>query len=239
MTLGSVKAQNMALDASYGDNHSSVWPGTVWIHLFAGDPTLGAAEMSGGGYVPISVANNSAHWPNAQAGLKVNGLTETFPMSTGAWSAPATFFWLSDAEFQLLAPAAPTITNVGTAGVVNYQYEITVLNAMGESTPSGIGVTTTGNNLLNGTNYNHVAWNSVTGATSYNVYKLVGSVFELLTNTTSLTYNDQGAATGTQQPPLSNTTMTLLDGGPLSVPVRVLTAGLVVGFPPSSIVIGD
>jgi hypothetical protein len=38
---------------------------------------------------------------------------------------------------------------------------------------------------------------------------------------------------------VSNTTMTLLDGGPLSTPIRVLAAGAVVTFMPSSIVIGD
>ena len=239
MTLGSTKAKNLALDASYGSGRASNWPATVYIHLFAGDPTLGAAEIGSGGYAPISVPNDTAHWPAASGGLKMNGQTENFPTSTGPWSAPATYFWLSDSPTQLLAPAAPSVTVVGTAGTTTWQYVVTVLNALGESTPSGIGVTSTGNNVLSATNYNTVAWSSVSGATGYNVYKLIGTTYDLVTTTATTSYNDQGAMATSQNPPISNTTMTLLDGGPLSTPIRVTTTGMLVSFPPSSIVIGD
>jgi hypothetical protein len=239
MSLGSVRARDMCLDANYGSQHASNWPSTVYLHMFQGDPTLGAPEISGGGYAPISVPNDSSHWPNATSGLKVNGQAEAFPTSTGAWSAPATYFWITDAAAQLLPPAAPTVTNVGTAGVTNAQYVVTVLNALGESTPSGIGVTTTGNATLGVSNYNHLTWSAVAGATGYNIYKLVGGAFVFLATTTLTSYNDEGAATGSQTAPVANTTMTLLDGGPLSVPIRVLGAGAIVEFPPSSIVIGD
>lgn len=239
MTVGSVKAANMCLDASYGSNHSSVWPATVYLHLFANDPTAGGSEINGGGYVPLAIPNDSTHWPNAMGGLKVNGEAENFALSTGAWSAPATFWWLTDSATQLLPPMSPSVSNVGTAGVTNAQYVVTVLNSEGESTPSGIGVTTTGSAILNGSNYNHIAWTAVTGATGYNAYKLVAGVFAFLGTTAGTSLNDQGAATTSQTPPVSNTTMTLLDGGPFSVPVRVLDVGYVVSFPPSSIVIGD
>jgi hypothetical protein len=239
VTLGSVKAADMALDACYGSGRASVWPGTIYAHLFAGDPTLGAAEITGGGYAPISIPNDSTHWPNAMGGLKTNGVTEQFPVSTGPWSAPATFFWLSDQAAQLPAPMAPSVSTHGTAGVTNNQYVITALNADGETTASGIGVITTANAVLNGSNYNVISWSAVASSTGYNVYKLVGSVFVFLATTGSTTYNDQGASTTAQTPPVSNTTMTLLDGGPLSVPIRVLASGTVVSFPPSSIVIGD
>lgn len=239
MTLGSVKGKNISLDACYGSGHASDWPSTVYLHLFAGDPTIGAPEVSGGGYAPVTITNDSTHWPNAMGGLKVNGISETLPTSTGPWSAPATYFWLTDSATQLLPPMSPVVTNVGAAGVTNAQYVVTVLNSEGETTPSGIGVTVTGNAVLNGSNYNHIVWSAVSGASSYNVYKLVGGVFVFLHNTSSTSYNDQGAATTTQTPPVSNTTMTLLDGGPLSTPIRVLAAGAVVTFMPSSIVIGD
>jgi hypothetical protein len=238
MTLGSVKARNISLDACYGSGHASDWPSTVYLHLFQGDPTLGAPEISGGNYGPVSIANDSTHWPNASAGQKVNGRVATLPTSNGPWSAVANYFWLTDAATQVLPPAAPAVTNVGAAGVTNAQYVVTALNASGETTASGIGVTTTGNAVLNGTNFNHLAWSAVTGATGYNIYKLVGGVFVFLGTTASTTFNDQGASTTTQTPPVSNTTMTLLDGGPLSVPIRVLGAGAVISFPPSTIVIG-
>jgi hypothetical protein len=238
MSLGSVKAQNISLDACYGSGHASNWPNTLYIHLFAGDPTLGAMEINGGGYVPITMGNDGTHWAAAMAGLKTNAILEQFPPSTGAWSAPATFVWLTDQLSALPAPMAPVIVTVGTAGTTNNQYVVTALNAQGETTASGIGVITTANAVLNGSNYNALSWASVTGATSYNVYKLVGSVFDFLANTGATSYNDQGASTTSQTPPVSNTTMSLLDGGPLSNPVRVLGAGVVVSFLPNSIVIG-
>lgn len=238
MTLGSVKARDISLDACYGSGHASDWPSTVYLHLFQGDPTLGAPEISLGGYAPVAIPNDTSHWPNAAGGQKVNGQPETLPTSTGPWSAPANYFWLTDAATQLLPPAAPAVSNVGASGITNAQYVVTVLNSEGESTASGIGVTTTGNAVLNGTNYNHLSWSAVAGATGYNIYKLVGGVFVFLATTASTTYNDQGASTTAQTPPVANTTMTLLDGGPLSVPIRVLAAGAVVSFGPSTIVIG-
>ncbi len=239
MTLGSVIAKNESLDACYGGSHASNWPSTVYLHLFANDPTAGGMEITGGGYAPVAITNDTMHWPTASAGLKTNGVTETLPVSTGAWSAPATFFWLSNSSTQLLPPSAPVVTTHGTAGTTNYQYVITTLNAAGESTASGIGVTTTGNATLTGSNYNIVTWSSVTGATGYNLYKLVSGAFVLLGSNVSSPSNDTGGATTTQTPPLSNTTMTLLDGGPLAVPIRILTAGYIVSFPANSIVIGD
>jgi hypothetical protein len=239
MTLGSVKSQNLALDSCYGGNKAPNWPDNVFLHLFTADPTAGGAEISGGGYVPIEITNDSTHWPDAMGGLKTNGVAENFPISTAAWSAPANFFWLSDSPTQLLPPGSPTVANVGTPGSTNAQYVVTVLNSEGESTPSGIGVTTTGAAVLNGSNYNVVSWSAVSGESGYNIYKLVAGVFQFLGTTAGTSLDDMGAATTSQAPPLSNTTMTLLDGGPLAVPIRVLSAGYIVSFPPSSIVIGD
>jgi hypothetical protein len=239
MSLGSVKAKNMALDANYGSGRASAWPTPIWAHLFAGNPTIGALEISGGNYGPVSIANDTTHWPNATGGLKVNGQTISFPVSTGPWSAPATYFWFSDAQFALPAPVISSVTNVGTPGVTNWQYVVTALNADGETTPSGIGVTMTGNAILTGSNYNTVSWTAVAGATGYNVYRLVGSTFVFIATTGSTSYNDTGATPTTQTPPISNTTMTLFDGGPLATPIRVLGANVLVYFPPSTIVIGD
>ena len=224
MTLGSVKAQNMSLDANYGDNHAPDWPDTVYLHLFVADPTAGGAEITGGGYAPVAIFNDSVHWPDAMGGLKTNGVAEDLVPSTGPWNAAANFWWLSDSPTQLLPPGSPSVANVGAPGTTNAQYVVTVLNSEGESTPSGIGVTTTGAAVLNGSNYNVVSWSGVPGGTGYNVYKLVGGVFQFLGTTVSTSLDDMGEATTSQAPPLSNTTMTLLDGGPLANPVRVLSA---------------
>lgn len=102
MSLGSVTAKDASLDACYGDNASSVWPSTVYLRLYNTNPTLGGTELSGGGYAAVAVTNNSDNWPDASAGQKMNGETFSFPTSTGAWSAAATYFWLTDSDFNLL-----------------------------------------------------------------------------------------------------------------------------------------
>lgn len=60
-----------------------------------------------------------------------------------------------------------------------------------------VGITT-----LNGVSadYNKVklAWNKVSGANGYTVYKLVGSKYKAIKNTTSLTYTDSKLTTGTK-----------------------------------------
>ncbi len=48
MSLGSVKAQNISLDACYGSNHSSEWPSTIYLHLFVSDPTQGGTVIPPG-----------------------------------------------------------------------------------------------------------------------------------------------------------------------------------------------
>jgi hypothetical protein len=224
------------LDACYGDNHASNWPATIWLHIFQGDPTLGALELTGGGYAAVSASNDSASYPDAAGGSKSTGVDFDFATSTGPWSAPGTYWYFTDSATSLLPPAAPTVTNVGTAGTTNWQYVVTVVNSAGETTPSGIGVTVTGNAVLTGGNYNHIAWSAVGGAASYNVYRLVAGVFDLIGNTSGTSFNDTGGS-ATTPAPMSNTTMTLLDGGPLRLPILVLSAGYGVTFPAGSITI--
>ncbi len=196
--------------------------------------------MSSGGYAPVSITNNSTNWPDATGGQKTNGTAFTFAASSGAWSSPADYWWLTDAAAGLSAPTTPSVTPTGTTGSTAWYYVITALNSEGETTGSGVGVTTVGNAVLSGSNYNALAWTAVSGAVSYNVYRSATNVagsFHLIANPGSNAYNDMGASAGTQTPPMSNTTMTLLDGGPLSTPIIVPDTGFVVAFEADSIVI--
>lgn len=78
----------------------------------------------------------------------------------------------------LPTPAAPTITNNGTAGATTYTYKIVARNGLGQSlgtSPvSAAGSTTTGNATLSATNSNTVTFSSISGAASYDVYRTVG-----------------------------------------------------------------
>lgn len=242
MSLGSVKAQNASLDSCYGDAHSSVWPSTLWLHLFLSDPSAGGTELtSAGGYAPISIANNSTNWPDASGGLKLNGAEFDFAVSTGAWSGPCDYWWLADAQTAVVAPTTPSVTPAGATGSTSWFYVVTSVTASGESTASGVGVTHSGNAVLSVSNYNTVAWSAASGAASYNVYRSATNAagsFQLIHNTGSTSLNDTGYTAGSQTPPVSNTTIELLDGGPLSTPVIVPASGYVVGFEVGSIAIG-
>jgi hypothetical protein len=76
---------------------------------------------------------------------------------------------------QLSTPAAPTITNAGTAGAVTWSYKVVAFSGNGTtlgSTPaSAAGSTTTGNATLTSANYNIVTWARVTGAAFYKIYR--------------------------------------------------------------------
>lgn len=238
MALGSVAGKNLSLNCMYGANKAAIAPATVYGHLYLSDPTQGGVELaSTGGYAAVSISNDGTNFPDASGGQMSNGAVWAFPESTGAWSGVATFFWLTDALG--CAPPGPlTITQAGTAGSTAYSYQVTAVNAAGETTVSPTGTTFTGNATLSATNYNTISWAAVTGAVSYNVYKLVSGVFVLLANTASTSYNDEGASTSATNPPTVNTTANLLDGGPLTAPVIVTGAGVVVELAPGALVIG-
>lgn len=71
---------------------------TVYVSLHTasvGDDGLGA-EVSAGGYVRTSVANNSTNWPAAVGGLKSNGTLIQFAAATAAWGT-VTYFGIWDA----------------------------------------------------------------------------------------------------------------------------------------------
>lgn len=106
MALGSAAnpaARNMALDACYGDNKSSLWPASIQVCLYNGDPTAGGAELTNaGGYAPAVVANTTANFPNAAAGVKTSGTTTQFSPSTGAFSSGFNYWAFKDGSGNLL-----------------------------------------------------------------------------------------------------------------------------------------
>jgi hypothetical protein len=97
---------------------------------------------------------------------------------------------------QLTAPSAPVLTqSAGALPAGTYAYEITALNAYGETTPSAATDIT-----LSAAGGVGISWAAVPGATSYNIYR--GG--QLLGNTVSLGYADGGAATSSVAPPAVN-----------------------------------
>jgi hypothetical protein len=111
----------------------------------------------------------------------------------------------------LSTPAAPTITQGGTAGTTSYSYAIAALNRSGGSTlVSTATTTTTGNATLSVTNFNKVTWTPVTGVYQYKIYRtassgtpsstgLIGTVTST-ESTVSTTFSDTGIAGSTAVP---------------------------------------
>lgn len=139
---------------------------------------------------------------------------------------------------QLAQVAAPTITNVGTAGVTTYTYVVVAKGGTGATLntapASSAGTTTTGNASLSTTNYNVVTWTHVAGASSYDVYRTVGGATQgVISNVTAThrfdgtlptyTLNDTGLAGDSTTAPTTNTT------GAINTPSSI-TAGSVTAY---------
>lgn len=114
---------------------------------------------------------------------------------------------------QLATPAAPTITQGGSGASTHYTYAVSAVLADGATQTSiSTGTQTTGGaSTLNGTNYNIITWSAVTGATSYNIYRIASSGTPastgLIGNTTGTTFHDTGIAGTTIWPNLNATGM--------------------------------
>lgn len=105
-------------------------------------------------------------------------------------------------------PGAPSVVVQGTPGSTVYHYQIVAKNASG-TTPAGrFSTTTNGAATLNGTDFNRLTWSAVTGAASYDVYRIEGgpSLGKIATSLVALTLDDTGLAGDTTEPPTVDTT---------------------------------
>lgn len=89
--------KNVYLDSAYGDDHGDLFPDTGYLALFDGKPTTsgGGVELSGDGYAPVAITNNSTNWPDAVDGLKTNGVAFVFPAASADWDE-ATYWAIKD-----------------------------------------------------------------------------------------------------------------------------------------------
>ena len=131
MALGSAAnpaARNMALDACYGDARSSRWPASVQLALYAGDPTAGGTELtSAGGYARVVIANTSANFPDAAAGIKTSGSTTQLNASTGAFSAGFSHWAFLDASNNLLDSGQVTDPNTNAPVTITVSQANTIV----------------------------------------------------------------------------------------------------------------
>lgn len=98
----------------------------------------------------------------------------------------------------MATPAAPSVSNIGTTGTTTYTYYVVAEDAWGGKTvASAGGSTTTGNAILDATNYNVVSFAWPANATKLYVLKggTGGTVLHsTITNRAVTSVNDQGQA---------------------------------------------
>lgn len=70
----------------------------------------------------------------------------------------------------LTTPVGLALTTSGTAGTTTYSYRVSAFNATGESLACTNVTISTGNAILDATNYINLAWTATTGATGYNIW---------------------------------------------------------------------
>lgn len=109
-----------------------------------------------------------------------------------------TSWTLSTVTFEpsIATPTGLSVGNAGTPATTTYSYVVTAIqeDTYEESLASSTATTTTGAATLNGTNYNTLSWTAVTGATQYNVYRVVNGVSAFIGIAGTNAYNDQGQA---------------------------------------------
>jgi len=167
---------------------------------------------------PVTIDDETVQIP--QSRQLINGINTTVDTSVPGqvkidlnnYTSPATTTGVT----VLPTPMAPSVSTVGTAGSTTYQYVVVAKDANGDACPFQLAAgTALGNATLSSTNYNVVSWTAVTGATSYDVYRIASSlstpVVGKLANTISTSFNDQSnlVGDGSLPPALPTTTLIL------------------------------
>lgn len=110
-------------------------------------------------------------------------------------------FVLDRLSFPLEAvQAAPRVTPQGTSGSTSWSYAVVPRNASGRiaGATGAAGSTASGANNLGANRYNLVAWDAVTGAASYDVYRTAAggnpNTLGRIGSAAALSFGDHGAA---------------------------------------------
>ncbi|MBI3894476.1 MAG: hypothetical protein HY313_00955 [Acidobacteria bacterium] len=105
--------------------------------------------------------------------------------------------WVVPSSNALSSPDAPIISNAGAPGTTTYYYWVSAANEAGETLLGLSAMTATSNSTLDGTNYNEISWNAVSGAASYRVWRTSTSTAPsgtgnyLVGETSATSINDQ------------------------------------------------
>ena len=159
-----------------GDPVVQMMGGTIVRYVPGGTALLGFAASGQNNVLPRSIASAPLLLDAAGNSLISVYLADALTIFTGqTTSAPTQANVLQLHDLQYAIPdalvTAPTVTNVGVAGTTSYSYAISALTAMGETIPTSVGTTATGNAFLSSANYNLVTITAVPQAASFNIYR--------------------------------------------------------------------
>ena len=191
--------------------------------LVVGSPTggnMGAGTVNATGLYVNGTAIGSTSVAAITSGT-INGATIGI---SNPKAATFTSVGMSNTNLTMLPnPAAPTVTNVGTAGLTTVTYGLVAVFADG--TTSAIGVVTasaTSNATLNGSNYNTISWSATPSASSIQVWRTAAggtpSTLGLIGTVTAgtTTFNDTGVAGNAATAPIwNNTGVVFMNGTPV------------------------
>ena len=159
-----------------GDPVVQMAGGTIVRYVPGGTALLGFAASGQNNVLPRSIASAPLLLDTTGNPLISVYLADALTIFTGqTTTAPtqANVLQLHDLQYAIPDAAAvpPVVTNVGATGVVTYNYQLSVLTGMGETTQSITSATTTGNSTLSSINYNLLTIAAVPQATSFNILR--------------------------------------------------------------------
>lgn len=127
-------------------------------------------------------------------------------------------------------PTSLTVAAQGSTGSTDYSYRVTSFNTTGETLACTAVAISNGNATLSSTNYNKLDWDSMAGASGYNIYgRVAGGLGEMLMATVyTNTYNDTGADTPSTvfEPPEGDSTGGIKGKYPAYAMGRLFVAGV-------------
>ena len=133
-------------------------------------------------------------------------LTNPFPFDSNVYVSGGTVTAIDLGG--LAAPTGLALSTATTGGTLAastaYSYQVTALNAVGQTLASALVSLTTGSTTS--TNTITATWNPVYGATSYSIYGRVSGSIAEIANVTTTSYTDTGSVTPSGALPTENTT---------------------------------
>jgi hypothetical protein len=110
----------------------------------------------------------------------VTASSATFTSATANFTPADTgkYIIISGAGAGLAAPVISSVTPTGTDNGVTRTYVVTALTASGETLSSDPVSNAHGATTLTSSNYETIAWNAITGALGYNVYRTAGGTIQ-------------------------------------------------------------